>query len=1304
MKSPKKRNLLASLGAIGAAIILAATLAPASCGEADRMTYSRAQRITSTAQLIGGPSARGEIGDYLIENDHVRVIVQDLNYNRGSGIFGGSLIDADLVRLGQEGDLLSGNGRDSFGEMFPAFFLEVIDPEEIEIVNDGKDGEAAVIEVRGRGGEFVTMLRLFNQVMVNSYNAQPNIQRALQNKPPRLDQEPQVELSVRYILEPDARHVRVESRIRNISFKKLEFPNKSIVNLLSTALGIDLGNFTVPAGQVLGFGKLNSPFLPGIGYDLQFGLQDVYANPIDLPALPGHRTPIVASSSKDGISYGYAIDISADGETIEERAAREHFVYAKDQEMNASGEPFYGGGAAVDEMLFLFYASGFGGVFTHQLPGALSPSFCEGDQDAQTTCEALYAGAACEGEECQGKLDSCLNSFDSCREQITGGTPSEFVFTSYLVIGDGDVSSIWDEIYKIRGTTTQEVLGRVLDGMSGQPAGAGETVLLYKARADVTAANQQCTEDEQGKPYIHSQVFSQEAGYFTLDLPPGIYCYRTRSGGSVLGDYVRFEVKAGENLMIEPVVNPPGRISVKVLDEAGQPLPAKITVVGTHPYQESPKGPRGFLFDLASGEHWRITDMIPDDPADPATRRYIEDVVYVDASGSTTFEVRPNFLDREVEEERFYDVYISRGPEYEVVVQRVQIAPGETVRVAGRLVRSVDTTDYLSADLHLHARGSIDSGLDYNRRLISLAGEGLEIAVATDHNYVSDFKPYVIANELTPWMNSVIGLELTTFEAGHFNAFPIEYDVESANRGSFQWQNQAPGLIFEELRQRSPLSPSDSIIQANHPRDSILGYFSQHNVNALNTDVVLPFQAEDAGLTDAVAAANGPAFYTELEDGTFESTFSWNFDAIEVFNGKRFELLRHFRARKEILLPVYTEYYTTEKLDERGLDVDDCVAAREKLDTDCAADPMANGCDDARGDADECTVAETEAELDAEKHLEALGEEAVIVCEGGDVAFPGHLDDWYNMLNNDRPFGVREYERQAVGDADRLAEYEKLYKRYTATGNSDSHRAEFDDPGYPRNYVYVGHDIPFNMTDKELVDGVKNHQVVVTNGPFALLTIDDTPIGGEVSTSTGKVSVTMEVRAPSWMDVTRYRLVGNGEVVASGEVTLSDTTWKETIEVNVPRDTWFVLEVEGDASMFPVLAPNEIPPFDLETAIGSLAGPFGFGGGAEGLKPELTFPVTPFAFTNPIWVVADGDGTFSPPNTPQAQCIDTVLELDGDAASALVAPGPARKLGSRRNDAIEVPFSVTHPKPVTSRIKGEMRDVRVIFEAWGHSH
>ena len=147
-----KRQLLTLLSA---AVVLASGT---SCDKSPE-TVSRAQRVADRTQLIGGPTALGEVGDYLLENDQVRVVIQDLTYNRGSGIFGGSLIDADLKRFDQQGDGLGGNGRDTFGELFPVFFLEMIDPEAISVINDGKDGKAAIIEVKGRGGEFITMLR-----------------------------------------------------------------------------------------------------------------------------------------------------------------------------------------------------------------------------------------------------------------------------------------------------------------------------------------------------------------------------------------------------------------------------------------------------------------------------------------------------------------------------------------------------------------------------------------------------------------------------------------------------------------------------------------------------------------------------------------------------------------------------------------------------------------------------------------------------------------------------------------------------------------------------------------------------------------------------------------------------------------------------------------------------------------------------------------------------------------------------------------------------------------------------------------
>ena len=1296
--TPSKRAARAMTRAL---LCAALALGALSCSKAEsRKPMSRAQRIVSPDQIVGGPASRSEIGDYMMENEHVRVVVQDLTYNRGAGLFGGSLIDADLKRPGERADQLGVKGRDSFGELFPAFFLEVVDPERITILNDGSDGKAAVIEVSGRGGEFVTLLRLFNQIMVNSYNASENLPRALRGRPPLLDQEPQVEFSARYILEPDARHVRVESTLRNISLKTLEFPNRGILTSLRGVLGVDLTNFVVPVGAVLGLGKLNSPFLPGIGYDIQFGLlESATSRPVELPGLPGHLTPIVASSSATGVNYGFAMGFSPTQEAPEQIAAREHFVYAKDQQQDSQGRPFYQGQAAPDDMLFLFYASGFGGVFTHQIPTQLAPSFCdEGpNADAQRDCDARFNAERCSADNdprglCERLRTQCITEHPNCVRDRQQGIPAQFTYTNYLFIGDGDVSSLFDEYYRVRGVKTQVVQGRLLDEATGQPTGPGESIVLYKARPE---AQQRCVEDKASgqRPYIFNQITTKAGGFFELTLPAGHYCYRTQSRGRPLGGYVPFEVKPGQDLFIEPITRAAAFVRARVVDAAGRPLPAKVTVVGTHEFAGQGLSPKDFLFELPPGEPWRTTDFIPDVADDPETRQYIEEIDYTDASGEVTLRVRPGT----------YRVYFSRGPEYELDMREVEAKPGVVTPAQGRLVRSVDTTGYVSADLHVHAMGSIDSGLDFTSRVLSLAAEGVEIAAATDHNYVADYSPFILAQNLEPYLRSIMGLELTTFEAGHFNGFPVRYDVQSSTRGSFEWQDQPPGVVFEELRQLGTLGPDDTIIQVNHPRDSVLGYFSQHNVDSFDTSVDLPFNVATG--TDrifaAIAAANGPAFYT-IKDDQFETTFSWNFDAIEVFNGKRFELLRHYRATRDTLRPVYLKFYQDQELQKAGgYNADTCQSARDQVATCGASDETA--CQTARMRVEDCGAKEqaalTLASPQADAHLARLGDRPVIVCDGDEVAHPGHLDDWYNLLNHDRPYTVLDYEQEIIQDPARLARYrDTKYKKYTATGNSDTHQARTtDEPGYPRNLIWVGKDDPAQVTDLEVVRGIQAHHVIVTNGPFINMRVNGRPVGSQLDSADGQLTIELEAHAPSWIQLDRFRLMANGEVLREGPVTLQGGVWRQTLELTVSQDTWFVLEVEGDKSLFPVLAPNEIPPLDIEAALGSLAGPFGFGGAGEGLEPELTAAMTPFAFTNPIWVVRDGDGVFSPPNAPVGSCKSGLY--DSSPTGAL----DPRRLGDRRLDAIKPPFKLHHPN-LAARLKGERRDVRLIFEAFGHSH
>ena len=62
---PRAAALLSLLTLLGSVL---------ACQKADDKR-ARAMRVSDQSQLIGGPKAIGEIGDYLLENDQIRVII-----------------------------------------------------------------------------------------------------------------------------------------------------------------------------------------------------------------------------------------------------------------------------------------------------------------------------------------------------------------------------------------------------------------------------------------------------------------------------------------------------------------------------------------------------------------------------------------------------------------------------------------------------------------------------------------------------------------------------------------------------------------------------------------------------------------------------------------------------------------------------------------------------------------------------------------------------------------------------------------------------------------------------------------------------------------------------------------------------------------------------------------------------------------------------------------------------------------------------------------------------------------------------
>lgn len=99
-----------------------------------------AVKITRQDQLIGGPSAKGKLGDFLIQNDRIRAIVGNASPGWAGGIFGGTLLDVDRHRWRSQYQY--GKGWDSFSEAFPLANLLVVNPSvDKNVLGLGKDGD-----------------------------------------------------------------------------------------------------------------------------------------------------------------------------------------------------------------------------------------------------------------------------------------------------------------------------------------------------------------------------------------------------------------------------------------------------------------------------------------------------------------------------------------------------------------------------------------------------------------------------------------------------------------------------------------------------------------------------------------------------------------------------------------------------------------------------------------------------------------------------------------------------------------------------------------------------------------------------------------------------------------------------------------------------------------------------------------------------------------------------------------------------------------------------------------------------------
>lgn len=337
---------------------------------------------------------------------------------------------------------------------------------------------------------------------------------------------------------------------------------------------------------------------------------------------------------------------------------------------------------------------------------------------------------------------------------------------------------------------------RRLTVVSGSVADAVRRVAL--ARGEATVSGMVTVRGENGGALAGASVeaFDSEGmsriwgetgadGRVVLALAEGTYDLTIGHPrrGSVVREGVSFSPDHAPE--IELSLKDPARLVLRSVDGSGDPCPARWTFEGTG---ETPSPDLGPLYAA--------------DGAGP----YV-----LSATGETRTRVPAGS----------YRVTASRGPIYEIWQKDVDLSPGKEVTLEAELTRVPVPVGWVSGDFHVHCLKSPDSGVSLPDRARSLVCEGVDWFAATDHDYRTDYTSVLDTLALAASLKVLMSEEITTFNFGHFNAFPLEADTEAPGRGAVPILGTNPERIFTGLRDEG-----DVLIQINHPRSRTSGYFS----------------------------------------------------------------------------------------------------------------------------------------------------------------------------------------------------------------------------------------------------------------------------------------------------------------------------------------------------------------------------------------------------------------------------------------------------------------------------------------------
>ncbi len=239
------------------------------------------------------------------------------------------------------------------------------------------------------------------------------------------------------------------------------------------------------------------------------------------------------------------------------------------------------------------------------------------------------------------------------------------------------------------------------------------------------------------------------------------------------------DVRVGEVILDDRTVDDvlaDASVEIRIIDaETGRPTPARITVFNADGALQTP--------GAQSNDHLAI---------------------------------RPGFVFTSSGQAKFglpagtFTIYAGRGFEYSLAKETIQLAAGQSRRLAFSIRREVPTEGYVSSDTHIHTLTHSGHGdASVRERIVTLAAEGVELPIATDHNSHVDYNQLAHELRARQYFTPVIGNEVST-PTGHFNIFPVTAGATPPDHKSPEWQT-----TFDHIYR----TPGVKVAILNHARD-----------------------------------------------------------------------------------------------------------------------------------------------------------------------------------------------------------------------------------------------------------------------------------------------------------------------------------------------------------------------------------------------------------------------------------------------------------------------------------------------------